>query len=219
VCAATPAAAEVGATASIFSDARFRGASVSNDHPVGLLDLSYDDADGLYLGVSGTAVGSSHSVRPLSLRLNAGYARRLSSGVTLDAGVVHSLYSHYSSAASARSYTEAYLGAAWRGAAARVYFSPHYFEIKSPTLYAELEDNLQITRKVRLNGHIGLLAPLRSHNGSGTPPVYDWRIGLTHQFGRASAQVSWTGRSRVRRYEDGYLRATDAIVVGVSYAL
>jgi uncharacterized protein (TIGR02001 family) len=155
----------------------------------------------------------------LSIKLNGGYARRLSSGVTLDVGIVHSQYSRYSSAVSARSYTEGYAGAAWKGIAARVYFSPRYFETRSSTLYAELEGSRQIARKLQLNGHVGLLAPLGSRNGSETRPVTDWRIGLTHQLGRMSAHVSWTGRGRARPYEGTYMRATDAVVFGVSYAL
>ncbi len=50
-----PAGAEVGATASIFSEARLRGISLSAGHPVGEISLSYDDpaaSMALYLAVS-----------------------------------------------------------------------------------------------------------------------------------------------------------------------
>ena len=217
--AASPASAEVGAALSVFSDARFRGLSISDDHPVALIDLTYDDPEGMYLAASGIAVASSHGLRPLSLKLNGGYAKRLSSGVTLDTGVVHSRYSRYSSAVSARSYTEVYAGAAWKSIAARLYFSPRYFETESSTLYGELEDSLNLAPKLRLNGHVGLLVPLHGRNGIEPRPSYDWRIAVSRQFGRLSAHGSWTGRGRVRRYEGAYLRPTNGLVFGVICAL
>lgn len=214
-CVPAPASAEVGATVSIFSDARFRGFSVSDDHPVALLDLSYDDPNGAYLAASGTAVASSQGVHPLALKLNGGYARRLSSGITIDTGIVHSRYSHYSSAVSGRAYTEMYGGVAWKSLSARLSVSPHYFETDSSTVYGELEDSLDLARKLRLSGHIGLLVPLRSERR----PVYDWKIGMSWQFGRVSAHASWTGRRSVTRYEDVYARRTNAVVLGISRAL
>ena len=76
-----PAVAEVGATVSVFSEARFRAYSLSAGRPVASLDLSYDDPGGLYGGLSATAVmGGEDSFRPLGLVLNGGYAKRLSSG-------------------------------------------------------------------------------------------------------------------------------------------
>jgi uncharacterized protein (TIGR02001 family) len=214
-CVPAPASAETGATVSIFSDARFRGFSVSDDRPVALLDLSYDDPNGAYLAASGTAVASSQGVHPLALKLNGGYARRLPSGITVDAGIVHSRYSHYSSAVSGRAYTEIYGGVAWKSLSARLYVSPHYFETDSSTVYGEVEDGLDLAWKLRLSGHIGLLVPLRSERR----PVYDWRIAVSRQFGRVSAHASWAGRGSVRRYEDVYTRPTNAVVLGVSCAL
>lgn len=216
--ASTPASAEVGASVSIFSDARFRGFSISDNHPVALLDLSYDDTSGAYFAASGTAVASSTGVHPLAATLNAGYARRLHSGLTLDAGIVQTRYSHYSSAVSGRSYTEAYAGVIWESFSARIYASPHYFETRGASLYGELENSLGIAPRLRLNGHAGLLVPLGDRNGSNPRPIYDWRIGLSRQSARVSCSVAWTGRGRVRRYDGGYTHSTNAVVLGISYA-
>ena len=54
-CWAAPASAQIGATASVFSDAQFRGYSLSAGRPVAILDFAYDDASGFYVDVSGTA--------------------------------------------------------------------------------------------------------------------------------------------------------------------
>src|SRR3982751_4540766 len=75
--AAAPAEAGVGAVVSVFNDAQFRGASVSGRHPVGVLDLSYDDPGGIYVAASATAVAASGGVKPLSLQINGGFAKRL----------------------------------------------------------------------------------------------------------------------------------------------
>ena len=92
---ASPAAAQVGAVVSIFSDSRFRGISLSDGRPVGIIDLSYDASNGLYGAVSGSVVDTrDDGVRVLSVTLNGGYATRLRSGLTADVGIVHSRYSH-----------------------------------------------------------------------------------------------------------------------------
>ena len=148
--AAAPAEADVGAAVSVFNDARFRGFSISDHHPVGLVDLSYDDASGAYLAASGTAVASSDGVHPLALIVNGGFAKRLQSGITIDAGIVHSEYSHYSSALSGRSYTEVYGGVSRKSVSGRLYFSPHYFGTGHATLYGELDNNVGLARKLRL---------------------------------------------------------------------
>lgn len=218
-CAAAPASAQVGAAISIFSDGRFRGWSVSNHHPIALLDLSYDNPNGVYVAASGTVGASGGGIHPVALKLNAGYARRLSSGVTLDGGIVHSRYSRYWDATAGYSYTELYAGGTWRDLSARFYVSPRYFETRSSTLYGELEGSLNLAAELRLNGHVGALVPLQARNGSQTHPVLDWKVGLSRQFGRVSAHASWSGRGRVRRYEGTYTRSTNGIVLGLSYAL
>src|SRR5690242_13026814 len=109
VCSAAPAAAEVGASVSIYSQSRYRGYSLSAGRPVAVLDLSYDDPSGFYGAMSGSAVyNSEHEVRGFGLVLNGGYATRLSSGFTLDFGAIHSSYSPYTRRGAASSYTEIY---------------------------------------------------------------------------------------------------------------
>jgi uncharacterized protein (TIGR02001 family) len=110
VLTSTAARAEVGAVASIYSDDRFRGVSVSDGRPVGILDLSYDAANGVYAAASGSVVATGDGLKPLGLVLNGGYAERFRSGLNADVGVVYSHYSHYSGVSSGRDYTELYAG-------------------------------------------------------------------------------------------------------------
>jgi uncharacterized protein (TIGR02001 family) len=216
VCWAGPAAAEVGATLSLFSDARFRGYSLSEGHPVGNLDLSYDGSNGLYAAVSASALASSHEgIKPLGLQLNAGYAKRLSD-ITLDVGAVHSAYSHYSSAGSANSYTEVYAGLTYKVFSSRIAFSPHYFAHGAKTLYGEINANVSPVPKVYVTGHAGLLVPLSYRDNNAQ---YDWRIGISREIGRASIHLIGSGGGPGRDRYHGREHSRNALVVGVSWAL
>jgi uncharacterized protein (TIGR02001 family) len=213
---ATPATAEVGAAISVFSDARFRGYSLSSGQPVAILDLSYDDASGAYAAVSGSAVVRTSEVEPLGLQLNAGYARRLSSIGTLDVGIVHSEYSNYSTAIPGNSDTELYVGLTRKHLSGRLYFSPHYFESGTWTLYGELDHSLDLAPTLNLNGHIGMLAPVRRLDGSVARSAYDWRVRLNRQFGRLSVHAAATGGRQVYRYEGIARHDGKALVFGAT---
>ena len=203
---------------SIFSDARFRGYSLSAGHPVALLDLSYDDPSGLYAAASGSFVAND-GVHPLGLQLNGGYARRVAPGLTLDVGAIHSAYSHYGSRGSA-SYTEVYAGATYKFLSGRVAYSPHYFGKGNRTIYAELDANVSPARKLRLNGHVGLLAPLDyREQGFRFRTQYDWRIGASREVGPLSLHVNLSGGGPDRDYYRGHWRGRTALVLGASLPL
>ena len=106
-----PAAAEVGVTGSIFSEARWRGTALSAGHPVAQLDFSYDDPGGFYAGVSASLVGSSeYGVKPLALQENVGFAKRLKSGPAIDIGVINANYSRYTGYGRSTGHSDVYLG-------------------------------------------------------------------------------------------------------------
>jgi uncharacterized protein (TIGR02001 family) len=203
----------------VFSDDRFRGYSLSDGYPVGIFDLSYDAPSGIYGAVSGSAAATHGGhVEPIGLVLNAGYAKRQAPGISLDVGVVQSIYSGYSVGGHSRSYTEVYAGIAGKWLSARLYASPNYLR-RSGTVYAQVDGNLPLAKKLRLTGHVGILAPLHSNPG---PAHYDrevdWRIGVARQFGRVSAQAAWTGvrPGHAPRPNDDAGRS--ALVVGLTYA-
>jgi uncharacterized protein (TIGR02001 family) len=214
---AAPAYAEVGAAVSVFSDSRFRGYSISDHHPVALLDFSYDDSSGLYVAASAGAVADLDEVRPLGLQVNGGYSKRLPSGVTVDLGVVHSEYSRYSSAAG-NSYTEVYAGLARKYLSGRVHVSPHYFGAGTWTAYGEVNSDVSLGRKMSFNGHVGMLVPFRIRSAD-TRAAYDWRIGMNRQFGRFSTHAAWTGGKLFRRYDGDGRHRTSALIFGISFIL
>ena len=216
---ATPAPAEVGAAVSVANDLRFRGYSLSAGRPVGTFDLAYDDPSGVYLSLSGIAVAED-GVKPLGVQLGGGYARRLSSGTTLDLGIVHSNYSHYSSEGTGNSYTEIYAGIGRKALSGRLSFSPHYFNYGTWTVYGEVNGTVSPARKLQLNGHVGVLVPVRDSAGGGAQRTqYDWSLGAARQFGRASARIAVSGGGPGRDFYHEYHHGRTAIVASLSYAL
>lgn len=218
---AAPATAQVGAAVSIFSDDRFRGYSLSDGRPVGILDLSYDAPGGPYAAVSGSVVATRHDgLQPLGLQLNGGYAKRLSPTLTLDLGATHSAYSRYSDRGTGRSYTEGYAGLGGKYLSGRVYVSPDYLKAGLWTAYTEVDGNVPAGRKLRFTGHAGLLLPFEKYSGGERyRPEFDWRLGVARDFGPITARIAWTGtRHRADRYPYR-ARATRALIFGLTYAL
>lgn len=197
--ASSPALGQVGTAVSIFSDARFRGYSLSDEHPAAFLDLSYDDPSGVYGAISASAFAYDEAaVRPLGLQINGGYVRRVSSGTTVDVGVVHSRYSRYSTRGTSESYTEIYGGLTHKFITSRLYASPHYFDAGVWTLYGELDANVSPARKLRLHGHVGMLVPIRDTRTRRLETGYDWRLGISREVGPASVHGTWSGGTGAR---------------------
>lgn len=221
--AAAPASAQVGATASIFSDQRFRGFSLSDGHPVAIADLAYDDASGFYADASGSLVlRPGPTAEPLSLQLIGGYAKRLHSGTTIDVGVTHSRYSHYSNGRAADSYSEVYAGVSRGILSSRIFVSPHYFTSGRWTAYGEVNANYSPSRNLGLEGHIGLLTVLRSGAPQPYHSSFDWRLGVSRQLGPVSLHGAWVGHGRAPKPFGTVVRETprnSALVVGLTTAL
>ena len=210
------AAAQVSGAVSIFSDDRYRGASLSDGRPVAILDLDYDAPNGLYGALSGKIVATRHDgLRPLGLVLNAGYAWRQSSGISIDAGVVHSIYSEYSSRIASRSFTEAYVGATGKFVSGRVYISPDYIRRGVSSLSGEVEGHVPLADKLRLTGDVGLLVPL---GGQSYRSQFDVRLGVVREFGPVSVQVAWTAVSPGNNIYSSAHYNRSALIVGITTA-
>ena len=163
---------------------------------------------------------SEGEVRPLALVLNGGYARRLSSGLTLDFGAVHSSYSQYSRRGVASSYSEIYVGVTRKFLAARVSFSPHYFDAGARTFYGELDANVSPLHRLHLDGHVGLLVPIAyRYEVNRLRTQYDWRLGAAEELGRASIHLDFSGGGPTPDRYRGRLHSKTAVTVGLSYAL
>jgi hypothetical protein len=213
-------AAQVGAVASVYNDERFRGYSLSDGRPVGILDLSYDDPGGLYGALSGSVVASREGLRPLGLTMNVGYSRRLGTRLTGDVGVIHSRYSHYSSLASGRTYSEIYAGVAGKHVGARLSVSPDYVGTAGWTVHGEVNGHLDLTPRLIADGVLGALLPVGGGAYRGSSQLqWDARIGLTQRLGPISLRAALTTRGNGPDIYAGRDHRRTALVVGISTTL
>lgn len=227
VSATSPASAQVvGAAATIVTDDRFRGYSVSDGRPAAILDISYDAPSGIYAALSASATATrDYGPRLLAAEINAGYVRPLSSGLDLDIGATGSSYSRYSGMLDARSYIEAYAGIEGKRISSRLSYSPRYLGGWDETLYAEVNANFGSFAGFRLNAHAGLLHMLGRHREGAYRSRYDWRLGVTRTVGRFTMEAAWSGRgSGGDPYGGGYdlsprRSARQALTFAISTAL
>jgi uncharacterized protein (TIGR02001 family) len=186
---ATASLAQVSATASVVSDDRFRGVSLTQGHPAAQLDVSYDHDSGLYAGAFASNVEfDPESGQQLQLIGYGGYARRLQNGWSLDAGAA---YSAFSKDRDYR-YLELHAGAASEALSARLYFSPNYFGVSDHTLYAELNGSYRLTERFKLIGHAGLLQAFAgaTDQTGGNHPHADLLAGIEVRVSPFSLQVA-----------------------------
>lgn len=218
----SPARAEIGAALSAFSDLRFRGYSLSEGRPVAVLDFAYDDASGLYVDAAATGVirqGGDPAL--LGVQLTGGYAKSLRSGTTIDFGMTQSTYSHYFPGEGRKSYTELYAGLARGALSSRVFVSPHYSQPGLWTAYGELNASITPLRHWNLEGHAGVLVPLRTPTGDAEHyrTAFDWRAGIARELGRLSLHLSWNEGSHGRNFYGDRAHSRGGVVFGASLAL
>ena len=215
-----PAAAQIGAVASAYSDLRYRGLSLSHGHPVGTVDLSYDSSNGLYGSLSGSLVASREGVRPLSLTLNGGYARRIGRDLSADVGVVHWRYSEYSGVPTGRTYTEVYAGLSGKNVGTRFSLSPNYLGQSRWTLHGEINGHVDLTSSLYLDGELGALVPLSGYGTSGrSDGIWDARLGLAQRVGRVSLHAAVSARGKGTNVYGNWGRRRVGLILGISTTL
>jgi hypothetical protein len=138
-----------------------RGIDYSLGRPAYSLNLSYDAPSGLYAGFTATGTASTLGFRVMRGALeNVGYARKISSDLTLDGGVSHADYLLNTREKYIFAYNEAYAGATWRNLSAYLYYTPRYMGEGPESLYLDVHGAVRASSKVRLSGHVGFLAPM-----------------------------------------------------------
>jgi uncharacterized protein (TIGR02001 family) len=213
-CLEAPARAEIGASVSVQSDARFRGRSLSAGRPTGSLSLSYDGPEGVYLGSTALGVATRHEgVKFLGVQGNIGIARRLPSGLVLDAGVDHSRYGRYYSPGFSARYTELYAGVVGRNLSSHIYYSPDYFGLGFATLYGEVDGVIRPADRLRVNAHLGALVRTDGERAAG----YDWRIGVAAELRHFDLQLSVSGGGPGRQFYGRRSHNREAVTAGVTH--
>ena len=190
---------EVSGTVSVVSDYRYRGISLSDNEPAAQIGLAYDDPNGWYVGGFVSTVESSiYGTSGVQAIGYGGYAWRMPSGLSLEAGADYSVVT----AAPRYDYPEVYLGFAYQNLSGRVYYSPRYLGLDSSSVYGELNLAQPLAEHVRLLVHVGLLdSDAKTIYGSRSPPVFDFAIGGGIDWQGFNVQLSWAG---VNRYSPAY---------------
>lgn len=220
---AVPSSAQLAITVGAESELRYRSRSISDGNPVANATLVYDDTSGLY--AAGSAI-ADFDPEPglLAVRGNAGYARRIGRGYSVDVGVMHTRYSDRYSGGSKTGLTEFYAGLSKGRFVGRAYYSPDYLGPGGSTLYGEIEATADLGDDFRLNGHVGMLRYLDTY-ALNDPTQLDWAIAAAKQFGTSEVHVVLSGGDARADYYDyydygySYPRAgKTALVIGVSHA-
>lgn len=181
------AQAQVSGSAAIVSDYQYRGVTLSKGAPVPQLTLVYDHPDGWYVGGFASRIKlRSNAGNAVEYIGYAGYARRLASGRSWEAGVS----SHVYAGASGMNFREGFAGVASDRLSARVSYAPDYLGLGSRTLYVEVNGSHPLREELNLFAHAGFLGSLAG--SAGTIRRSDARIGLATRFNGWECQLAWT---------------------------
>lgn len=214
------AAADVGATLSLQSDARERGLSYSAGRPSAQAGLAWDGDAGGYAGALLTRARFTDR-RGVWLRLYGGRVVELAPGLDGEAGLLVNRFENV----SRYDFVEGYAGLLGERWSLRLHHSPNYFGGGQRSLYGELNLRWPVAPGLALVGHAGVLRGL----GEARLPFYmephgptriDWRAGASWQLGRGcELQLAWVAASRGGPYTWAGESRRQTAVLGLSAAL
>jgi uncharacterized protein (TIGR02001 family) len=217
LCAATAAEPQVGGSASIESDYRYRGIPLTDGKPALSLSISYDHDSGLYAGASAIGASGAHNSVRIGATEYLGYVARVSTRTAWDLGVTHSDFRVNSAERRSFDYTELYTGVIKDHVSAHVHYSPNYFGQGVSTVYVDLDGAFRPARQWRIFGHVGVLTPV---NGSASPGSYreryDLRAGVAAEFKGGELQLAWTTTRPDLAYPAGHTQNRDALVIAAT---
>jgi uncharacterized protein (TIGR02001 family) len=182
------ACAQVSGSATLVSDYRFRGVSLSDGRPAAQLGVAWERDDGWYAGAfaSSTRLYGRAGTQLLGY---LGYARRLRGDLSWEAGAEYAAFSSY----SRDNYPEVYFGLATDRLGGRLYYAPHYFGEDVATFYAELNGTHPLNERFRLQGHVGWLQRSGHDAGAGRGAErrrFDVRVGVGAALGGFDLQLA-----------------------------
>jgi uncharacterized protein (TIGR02001 family) len=215
---ASNVSAQISGTASLVSNYRFRGISLSENKPAAQVGFTYDDVQGWYAGAfASTARFATSSAVGLQAVPFVGYAWR-ASRLTWDVGAD---YSAFTGAARRYNYPEVFVGAAFENISARLYYSPRYFGQNLGAVYGEINGTQLLVDRVRLLAHIGVLRSNDQNPYYGSrETVVDGRVGVGIDLDQFNIQVSWVGtNSPTSAYGITGVRNRNGPVLTVSLSL
>lgn len=204
------ARADVGATLSVQSDARERGASYTGNRPGVQVGVSWDGAGGWYAGASLSRVRFDADRRGGWLRAYGGRVVALRTGLDVEGGLVLHRYEGL----SRYDFAEGYAGLLGEGWNLRLHHAPNYYGSGQGSLYGEANLRWPAAAPLAVVGHVGVLRAQgasrwvnQPYNPQG-PTRRDMRAGASWQFGEGmelqlvgisasrGGPVMWAGATR-----------------------
>jgi uncharacterized protein (TIGR02001 family) len=188
------AQAQWSGSATLESDYRFRGVSLSGRTPSVRLAVNYDAPRGWYAGAAATQSQVTPGERYAQLLGYAGYVMPLAHA-SLDLGATTSVF------IGERRYdfSEASAGLLFQSGALRLNWSPDYFGRHVQTIYADASADVPLQAGLRLIGHAGVLVPLTT-TVSPVPNVNrargDVRAGIGWSRRELDLNLAWSAASR-----------------------
>jgi uncharacterized protein (TIGR02001 family) len=209
--------AQVSGSASLLSDYRYRGVSLSDNRPAAQLALAYDDSSGWFGGAFASTVQlGSPTSRELQAVFFGGYASRMPSGLSFEVGADYSVFT----GGSSYDYGEVYVGIASDKVSTRLYYAPRYFG-QSGVIYGEINASEDLFDRFRLIAHGGALRN-SSEESYGRPVdryVFDASVGVVFDFDQFSVQLSWVGISSLNTpYPAGASASKNGAVLKLSWS-
>jgi uncharacterized protein (TIGR02001 family) len=185
-----PARAQVSGSATLVSDYRFRGISLSDERPALQLAVAYDHASGLYAGaMASSARPDADSGSDVHLLPYLGFARRMDSGLGWDVGIAYAAFVE----ASGYDYPEVHVGVNSEHLGARLSFAHRYFGDDADAIYLELNADRPVSDRVRLLAHLGWLHhDTTDESFPGLQRQHlDLRVGVGIDVAGCDLQIAW----------------------------
>jgi hypothetical protein len=234
--APTAARAQLVGSATLESDYRLRGLSLTNGQADLRLGLAYDFASGAYAGASVIAAQPAHvGLRALGYVAYAGFARQTEGGLGWDVGATDSqidlrfsasqlvrtapdaLYTPGGEQTYRVHYSEVYGGLSMRDLSARLYLSPNYLGQHLRTAYLDVTAASKPADRLRLFAHVGALTPLGGSAGPNSRRErYDLGAGAGWEFRNGEVQLAWTTITEQVEYPIGYRQSRAALTLSVT---
>jgi uncharacterized protein (TIGR02001 family) len=198
------AQAQVSGSVALVSDYQYRGVSHTSGAAAPQLTLAYDHPDGWYVAGFASRIRPRYAPSTAAQYIGyAGFARRLASGRSWEAGVA----SYALPASSELNYREVFGGLASERVSARLSYSPSYLGTGTSTAYAEVNASHPLRENLRLFAHGGYLASLDEAWGTWPVRRADARIGLGLDLREWQVQLSWNHAHRRRGERPDYAAA------------
>lgn len=213
----TAGLAQASFSASLASDYRYRGISLSEEGPSPQLGANYDSDAGAYAGLTLARVRLRYTRASAQTIAYAGWAQRIDAGLSWDAGVSAVRFQ----GAGNYNYTEWYVGLNGARAGVRLSLAPRYFGVGGRTAYLEWNGSRALTPDWDLVAHAGYLHPLGSAARWRYPAQarFDLRLGVATMLEDWSVQLAWSAtRDNAALYQGGVGAAARRFVLSTTRA-